>query len=319
MRFFRYSFIFTVVFVIVLLGIVLSVQEWVLFQANNQLLASVGSVQKTRQGTSYFEYCKNLGTESFDNSPMYFVQLRFTSSSEYVIEVLCDQYEFAPMQISQQKLPLFATKKPGQSGFIFLEEGTWSIAIQAVPNNLSNFLAKIPALQSIFFRTKVITVENGRVVASATTAPEIIRPVTNCAGYGFSCCDPVQKLGIGEQRPATDCSDDCYASCQQRPIILSFNGEPGFDRYQRLLQVSQSDEVIFSFVLESLLPEMSHVLLEFGDGTSWTGLGTETTTTHQYACPQSECVYSAVLRVTDPYGTQSAPTAATQIRVVVHR
>jgi hypothetical protein len=319
MRFFRYSFIFILIFTSIAIGAFLAVQQWVLFQAYNQLLADALLVQRSKHVGEYYDYCTELGAENVDDGPLYTPQLRFLSDTEYVLEVVCDQYEFVPKQFGKKQLPLFASKKPGQSGLVFAEEGAWSISIQAVPADLETWLTKIAPLENLIFRARTISVEDGSMVESLSVSPNVIEPITACEGYGFSCCDPVRLLGVGEQRPGNDCSDDCYSSCHQRPIILSFNAEPGFDRYQRILQASQADLISFNFVIDSLLPEESQVTLEFGDGTSWIGIATETMTTHQYSCNQPVCNYQATLKVVDAYGTESANTTATEMNIAIHQ
>ncbi len=317
MRFFRYVVVFTLIFLVVIAGSFLAFQQWVLVRAYNQVVSDVSLLQRTKDLSEYYQYCQDLEAQKTNDSPLFVPQLRFTSDTEYVLEIVCNQYEFVPKTITRRKLPLFATKKPGQSGLVFAQEGAWMISLQAVPNEVREVAKHWPVLAPLLLRSRVIMLEDRVLVTTlekpvATTSPE-----TNCAGYGFSCCDPVQSLGVGEQRPGTDCSQDCYASCQPRPIILSFNGEPGFDRYQRVLQANTINDVIFNFVIDSLLPKLSTATLDFGDGTSWTGLATDTAATHQYPCAQAECSYLAKLMVVDAYGTQSASTAATQIQVII--
>ncbi len=319
MRFFRYSFIFILIFTSIAIGAFLTLQQWVLFQAYNQLLADASTVQRSKHIGEYYEYCTKLGAQRVDDSPLYTPQLRFISNTEYVLEVVCDQYEFVPKQFGERKLPFFASKKPGQSGLAFTDEGAWSIAIQAVPADLDASFKKITPFKNLLFRSRTVLVEDGSIVDSLSGSPNVVQPITTCEGYGFTCCDPVRLLGVGDQRPGSDCSDDCYSSCHQRPIILSFNAEPGFDRYQRTLQASQADVISFNFVIDSLLPEESRVTLEFGDGTSWIGIGTETLTTHQYSCNQQVCNYQAILKVVDAYGTESASTTATEMNIAIHQ
>lgn len=317
MRFFRYVLVFTFIFLIVIIGSFLAVQQWVLVRAYNQIISDVSLLQRAKDISEYYQYCDELDAQKTNDSPLFTSQLRFISDTEYVLEIVCNQYEFVPKTITQRKLPLFATKKPGQSGLVLAKEGAWAINLQAVPSEVREVANILPVLEPLLLRSRVVMMEDSVLVTTSVMPVATTSPQTNCAGYGFSCCDPVQTLGVGEQRPGNDCSLDCYASCQPRPIILSFNGEPGFDRYQRVLQANTINEVIFNFVVDSLLPELSQVTLDFGDGTSWIGLATDTAATHQYPCAQAECSYLAKLMVVDAYGTQSTPTAATQIQVII--
>lgn len=317
MRFFRYVIVFTLIFLVVIAGSFLAFQQWVLVRAYNQVIKDVSLLQRTKDVSEYYQYCQDLDAQKTNDSPLFTSQLRFISDTEYVLEIVCNQYEFVPKTITQRKLPLFATKKPGQSGLVLAKEGAWAINLQAVPSEVREVANFLPVLEPLLLRSRVVMVEDSVLVTTSATPVATTSPQTNCAGYGFSCCDPVQSLGVGEQRPSNDCSQDCYASCQHRPIVLSFNGEPGFDRYQRVLQANTVNDVIFNFVIDSLLPELSSATLDFGDGTSWTGLATDTAATHQYQCEQAECSYLAKLTVVDAYGTQSAPTAATQIQVII--
>ncbi|MCA9372533.1 hypothetical protein KC921_00370 [Candidatus Woesebacteria bacterium] len=320
MRFFRYAVTFILLFLVGVAAFVIALQQFVLFQAQNQMLAEVSALQKSNNSAENYEYCRNLGTTQLDSTtPLYTTQLRFINDNEYVIEVICDQYEFSPKVSGQKKLPMFARKLPGSSGFVFGTDGVWQISLYAVPKEYESMFASIPLLHSLLYRTRTLTVEDGRLVTDATAQPDFASPATVCAGYGYQCCDQIQKVGLGTQLPGTDCSETCFQACQQRPIVLSFNADPGFDRYQRLLQASAGDRVVFNFVLDTLLPEASRVTLLFGDGQTWMGDGTAETVEHQYSCNTSECRFNVEVQVVDAYGVQSATTSATKMDVLVHR
>ena len=320
MRFLRYTIIFALLITLGIVAVFLGYQELVLFQARNHLMNEITSITKNNAARDYYQYCESLGAQTPDEAGrIVSTQLRFISSTEYVIEALCYLYEFAPYEIRTGSLPLFATKKPGGSGVVLVGEGSWKIELQAIPTEVTAIFEEIdsPKIANILFRTKSIFFEDGRLATALTYEPDSIVPATVCAGYGYTCCDPVQSLGLGDQRPATDCRDDCFASCQQRPMVLSFNAEPNYDRYQRSIQTNSEESILFSFVIGTLLPEQSVVSIDFGDGSNWSGTALETTSSHAYYCGQTQCQYRATIGVLDAYGTESAQTAATEITVIV--
>lgn len=317
MRFFRYTLLFSIIIALIVGIVVIGMQSLVLFQAQNQFLESISVAKKNTTGSENYRYCSDLGTEPIGDGSIYTTQLRFISDQEYLIEIVCNQFEFKPKTVRTFRLPSYAKKLPGKSGFVFTPDTTWSVTLEAMPPYLESLVEKVPQLKPILDRTKTFSVENTVITAKPEFKDTSFGPVTNCSGYGYTCCDPVQSIGIGDQRPGSDCSDSCYSSCQQRPMVLSFNAEPNFDRYQRQLIVSAGTPATFTFVINALLPELSKVTLDFGDGNTWNGTALETSASHSYQCNRPSCSFVTTISVVDAYGIEAAQTTTTQIQVQV--
>jgi len=280
----------------------LVVREVMLIWGMSHLRTSVSKMRNISVNISpYVRECQKRGETDLTQEVIDKIQLKFTSDTEYQLELVCRQFQLDPIVVSSDTLPPLLTKAPGSSGLLWNEQ-----------------LSSITL--TIWGRERSLILEGSDVSYSnqRPNTPVGSGPVASCQGYGFSCCQAESTQGMGDQIPGvSDCARSCYSSCISRPIVLSFGSEPFFDPKTRSLTVAAGEPVTFSFVVDMGSAKTGTTTIEYGDGQSDTFSENTQTVDHQYVCRQAECQFTVGLRVTDSRGTFSAATPITQLTVSV--
>lgn len=98
------------------------------------------------------------------------LQLRFIDNRNYVIEVICNQFQSDPIVIKNYTLPLFVTKSPGSAG-----NGREMIEVRFKSRHLVG--------------KKFWVLKNQELKTYTAGSVDLgITPISTCAGYGFQCC-----------------------------------------------------------------------------------------------------------------------------------
>lgn len=308
-------------------------REVLIYMATDQIKSSLNNLKQIKGEGLYAKQCYSQGAT--DTSQIVY-QLRFTSPRHYVTEVLCSPHSSQAIKINEADLVTLVEKKPEYSGIILGE------------NSSGLILAALGRQTGIVLELMEVSVVNELTETSLAKTG----PTTNCAGYGYTCCDPISTLGKGRQLlNVLDCPKSCYYQCINRPIILSFNSQPIFEPGGRQIKISKGESVTFSYLISSnqagdldLQPtaESSNLLIEiqaflktiklqqsktagsqlkitidFGDGQRQNFTELQGVVDHQYQCPTTGCHYGAKLMV-----EQSSVTAAdnplSKIEVIVN-
>lgn len=294
-------------------------REGLLFWGVSSLEHSLKDLQQIASTDRYIKECQRRGGQELgglDQSVSY--QLRFLSSTEYVLEAVCSQFSLNPILIDRRTLPQFISKAPGDSGFIWTDGITNSVQL-VVFGELEADLQEYAKFDTSFLtRHKTVVVADRSILVQAAAATSAEGPVTSCQGYGYDCCDAVAQIGTGDQILGLQgCEQTCYAACVSRPVILSFNSNPFFDVRTRVLSIPTGSVVEFLYVVDAGDSDQLTATLDFGDGKQTQLDGNQNSTSHTYTCSQAHCKYQAKLRVNDRWGVASADTAVNTITVEV--
>lgn len=228
-------------------------------------------------------------------------QLRFTSDTEYQVEVVCEFFSNDPIVIETYKLPMFVKKVPGQAGFVWNPDSTSGVVLE------------------VYHRRTTLVLENEkfRMVQGKASIPGS-QPQATCGGFGYACCAAENEVGEGDLfKQVSDCPTQCFPTCVPRPTVLRFVSDPNPDLKTRTATVPKGSPIIFYFVTDPGKTGQATTQLQLGDGSIKDFTEFETDYTHQYQCDQAECAYTAKLVVTDSSGVISVPTAISTINVVV--
>lgn len=318
MRFIKYIFFFTFLFLIFFIVSSIVWQEYVLASARNQLMNKIDQYSKSTSTAQVYEYCRDLGSVNLGDRSIYHIQLRFLNDQDYVIEGVCDQYEFSPNVIFEGSLGKQVKKIAGSSG-LMLQPGVWRVSLKANTSWLPEEVVQTKLAQLLFSRVKEVQVIDGKLSPSNSVDLQANQdtPVTSCEGYGFKCCAIVAEVGVGETREANDCSESCFQSCQVIPQILWLATNNNFDRQQRQATVGSGEAVSFTFVGNSPDPKNTMAKMNFGDGQVWEGPMQTESIIHTYSCSTRECLYVADVVLVDSSGRTSVMTDNSSIDIYV--
>ncbi len=299
LRFFLSSFI--IVVVVAGVGFLIT-REALLLWGMSGLRTAVSQMRRASANSEpYIKDCQRRGGSDLSESIIERIQTKFTSSTEFQVEIICRQFFLDPIVVSTTMLPPFVAKAPGSSGLIWDADQT-SVTLKVWGRS----------------RTLVLNVDTATYTNKEVGAPTGSGPVAACEGYGFSCCSLESAQGVGEQiGAANDCPRSCFSSCVSRPVVLSFSSDPFYEPATRQVSVSAGQSMVFTYVIDFGAQEMGQVTIEFGDGQSQTLTTSEGLVNHIYACAQAQCSYQARVIATDARDVTSADTAVTKIRVVV--
>lgn len=314
MQFFKYLFKIFVIVLVFLLAVFFVSREYFLSRASNQLEKNLSQLLALKSTNATYQQCLELAGDLNKNSEeaLFTLQLRFIDNKNYQLELVCQGFEFSPQLIATHTLPTGVTKLAGSSGFM-LADGAWAINLLYQPT----IIADLPLPKILTNRTKTFLVEDSKVVDKLTKEPAISTPTTLCAGYGFSCCDPIATLGQGETRPAADCRDYCYQTCLSRPMVLSFSAAD-YDQYAKRLTLSRNTPAQFFFSLSQQNGGQITVKIDFGDGQTWQGDQTQESVNHTYSCQTSSCQYQAKISLVDKTGVESQDSSVNTITVLIN-
>jgi len=300
MRIFKFLFSSLVALSIVSVLTFFIGREVLLIVASSTVTESLAELREIAEdSTEYAQKCRQKGVLANAN-PISQLQLRFLDSRQFVTEVICTQFSLEPIVVKKKSLPILATKTPGSSGVFWGKERS--------------------GLQlEVLGRQKDVFVENEQIADSQPGNLSYgVHPVSTCDGYGYQCCQEEAYSGIGESyKKVSDCPKSCFSSCLARPIVLAFNADPFPDEKTRTLRVQSGETVTFSYVTSYTLKEKVSLTVRYGDGEHESLSTMSGTTTHQYTCSSSQCVYVAELVARSASGVGSAMTPVTQLNVLV--
>lgn len=265
----------------------------------SRLQSSLSLLRRKAASESYYQACRKKGSIFVEGDQMGVLQLRFVSSSEYVIEVLCSQYSVDPIMVEQRQLPPLVKKVVGNSGVIWGDERS-GVRLE------------------IYGRQSGLGVENQQIIQLKPEDELGIGPRASCVGYGYSCCQAESQQGVGQlQSKATDCTRSCYSSCVSRPVVLAFVTQPAVNQQTRTLYIKPGEEAMFSFVLDQGQAQQVKTRVVYGDGSSDDFLTTQGTSSHRYQCQEKQCQYWARIEAIDDQRVTTAQLPVNQIKIVV--
>lgn len=312
---------FSAVFLFLIIAVVgfFVTREALLYWGTSKVRNSLRTLSLSENQDLFVSQCKQLGSTSVANEDIVTYQLRFLSSEEFLLEAVCDQFSFDPILIEQITLPQFVTKVPGTSGFI-LSPRQSGIELQVFSKEIDKIAETVKIDLSKTIKTKTLIAEDGIIILDGDNGFVGGGPTTSCNGYGFECCQDVSQTGVGSKITGlVDCEKNCYSSCADRPIILSFNSNPFFDPRKRSLSISSGEIVEFTYVADAGKATTVAGVLDFGDGKKLPVTGLAGQSSHTYSCTRSSCEYTVRLILEDNWGISSADTSTSKIKVIVRR
>lgn len=294
-------------------------REVLLYWGASKIKNSIRELSHAQSRGSFVDQCAELGAVAVSSQSFIDYQIRFITSSEYLVETVCDGFEFDPITISQSSLPQFVTKVPGTSGLIMGPEQN-GIELEVFANEIAQ-LTKTTGFDLKFLgKKKALVVENGVLIKDNVQGLLGDGPVTVCEGYGYVCCNEVTHFGVGDKIIGLpDCAQSCFASCATRPVLLSFNTNPLLDSKTRSVSVTANSPVEFTFVANAGEGTSLSGVLDFGDGIKAMISGLAGQTAHTYECLQSICEYTASIVLEDNWGSKSVSLDLSKIKIIVTR
>jgi hypothetical protein len=322
MRILRFLFTALVFFAIVGVGGFLGAREILLHWGVSSLEHSLKELQQIATSDRYAAECQRRGGDggtTLQRGDPVTYQLRFLSSTEYIIEAVCDQFSLSPIVVDRMSLPQFISKSVGGSGFLWQNNASNAVTL-TVFGDLEKQIQKLAKIDTGFLvRQKTVAVVNQTISIEPTSAMALSAtegPATTCQGYGYQCCEQSSQMGIGDQLTGTlGCAESCYTSCVSRPTLLSFNSNPFFDIRTRILTIKSGDSVEFLYIADSTDDDNLTADFDFGDGQQEQLFGKQGHISHTYHCPQGGCIYIAKVALEDKWGVHSAHTSINQITV----
>lgn len=308
------AFIF---FIIIVVGGFFLVREGLLYWGSSNVRGSLREMVQAKNRGSFGSQCTQLGSVAIGDEQLVTYQVRFITSSEYLVEAVCEGFQYDPITIEQGSLPQFVTKVPGSSGFRY--------SYDAHGIELEVFSSEVAALSkatgfdfSFLVKKKTLIVDQGILIKSDATSFLGEGPVTICAGYGYECCNEVSHFGVGNQIIGLpDCENSCFSSCASRPVLLSFNTNPLMDPKTRSITIGPGDSVMFTFVADSGEAKSMSGVINFGDGQKAPISGLAGQVSHDYACASTKCTYVASLVLEDNWGVKSAELQTSKVTILV--
>lgn len=300
------KFLFSAFIILAILAVAggLMAREVLLQMGINTIKTSLSVMRRSAAGggaTTYVQQCQQKGVVvAPGESIIGELHLRFTSSTEYVVEVVCGSFVLDPILVETQELPMFVSKRAGSSGIV------WGTGRSGV-------------VLEVFGRSAAVGIDDELTFTDSGAATALgTGPRSACAGYGFQCCQAETMIGQGEQlNNVTDCPRTCFSSCTARPVVLSFVTQPFYDQETRTLAVSASDPIDFAYVVSAGTTPQATVTLDFGDGQTEQLTELQAVVSHTYSCARPSCEYQALIKVVDAAGIEAAGTPLTMIKIRV--
>ncbi len=296
------KFFLTSAFVVGVLVLItgLITREVLLLWGVNRIKASVSELQAiSRNATEYVRQCRQKGTPAGDEI-ITSLQLRFTSSTQYALEVICSRFPLDPIVIRTQELPPFVKKRPGSTGILWGQEVS-GVGVE------------------VFGRKRDVVV-NDRSIKTAQPGKSTLGvfPASTCSGYGYMCCQAETAEGVGEAYSGvTDCPRTCYSACISRPVVLSFATDPFPEDQTRTISIQAGESVTFSYVVSYEAKGSITAHIEYGDGSQEEITELSSTSSHVYECNQAKCTYKAILTAKGQNGSTAAQTPLGQMNIIV--
>jgi hypothetical protein len=290
---------------LIILGVAIAValigREALLLWSSAQLQTDVKVLRQLVISRSHIKQCHEKGSALIEGGQIAIAQLRFTSSTEYNLEIVCDQYQLAPIVIKSAALPPLVKKVPGSSGIVFDTEYS-AVAIE------------------IFGRGRTIVAADRSVSTNNKPVPLGTGPAAACEAYGFICCQDDSEVGVGDQiAGATNCPQNCHTQCQRRPVLLSLTADPFIDSKTRTVTMTSGQQLAVHFTVQPGVSQNLIARLDFGDGTVDQINSSEGTFTHVYSCLNNKCQYTAKIYVEDDTGALAADAVHSSFSITVVR
>jgi hypothetical protein len=276
-------------------------REFLLTMGTSAMKNSLKQVATVSKNSGiYAAECRKKGIIELDESSIKTIQLRFTSDTEYQIEVICRQFSLDPIIVDNGQLPKFIKKTDGYSGVVWGEDLS-GVAIES------------------FGKVKSVYVEDFSIyLGNLVDVEGSIGPLTSCEGHGFDCCSIDTTIGKGEKlTKVSDCPQNCYESCVRRPVVLSVSTQPFFDLKTRVLTVASGDDVVVAYVIDPADSKDLDVKIDFGDGEAAHMSEFNGDTLHKYNCNKQSCKYNLEVTAVNEKGTEAARTSITRVTVIV--
>lgn len=330
-----------ILFLTALVGSLIS-REILLSAALSQLKGDMKFLAQSSTGGEFFKQCLEYSGGSFvDEGSMVRNQIRFISDSDYVLESVCKASESVRKVIKNKTLPPLVRRAAGQSGLV---QGQSGHGVEV----------------GIFGRAGVVYEEENVLFVASSKINELNvilneGPATVCSGYGYVCCGDDYQAGQDFYQPnALDCPKSCYASCVEKPVVLTFNSEPTGDD-SKVVSLQSGDFIEFIYTIsdvkgdvfarenlfeteadqlrwdekilnilnkytqqETTADEVAEIIISFGDGTSEKLLDLHGRTGHTYTCERKAiCVYNVTIQATTKFGVTSSLDGVAKIQVQV--
>lgn len=306
--------------ILLVVGAFFGVREYFLNKGIDTMRASLRELVKAGRSGIYITECQNNGLQAGGQAPPT-AQLRFTSSTEYVLEILCHEFSFESLIIGSGSLPQYVKKVPGTSGFVYKDAAISGIALE-VFGDVAKSVDETVGRPIPFISRRIAVMLQGSTVKVA--APDALPqansgPVTSCTGYGYFCCQNGVQQGVGSQITGlTECKTSCYSQCVAQPIVLSFNPNPFFiDSELRIVSVPSGSAVEFVVVSDMSADAKVTALFNFGDGKTEERGDLATPVSHVYSCAQPSCEFTASVRLTNDQGVESSETGISKMKIMV--
>lgn len=301
MSFLSVFFRFLLLFIIIGVGGFFGARELLLYTASQQVANDAREL--TRQSV-WKELVSRCEAQIVTEAPFNGFQLRFTSPTAYNLEASCTSA--LPAVWKSKKLAYGVKKTTGSAGFYFDFE--------------SKLLSGEVTLELWGQKRVVYGDSEGTGQSWGSTELRASRPASVCVAHGGQCCDAQQQIGEGDALVdgVTDCSGQCFASCLQRPVLLSFQTDPFTENETREVNLpGTSGLVLFSYVFDDSDAPIKKVTIDFGDGTKEEKTTRNAQVTKTYECAQVPCRYTVTIVAEDTRGIDSSLTRLSQLVVVV--
>lgn len=306
-------------FLVIAIGGFFIMREVLLYWGSNNIRNSLRELSLAQNRGTYGSQCSALGATTVTGEHLVSYQLRFISSTEYLVEAVCEGFSFDPIQIAQGSLPQFVTKVPGTSGFLMSFEQT-GIELEVFATEIAQISKTTGFDFSFLGKKRALVTENGVVIKDATLNFVGNGPVTICGGYGYKCCNEITHFGVGDRIIGLpDCEQSCYSACTTRPVLLSFNTHPLIDPRTRTITIASGTPVEFTFVADRGEATTINGILDYGDGAKTPISGLAGQISHTYECNTSSCEYIASVVLEDNWGAKSAPLEISKVKIIVTR
>lgn len=291
--------------VIMLLGgvVFFGGREIWLFLAGEQVISDARSLTRPGQWEQYLEGCSS--SIITGSSPFEGFQVRFIDQDTYVLEVDCATLQ--PVERERVELLRGVKKTLGSAGFYY-------------DFHSKEFLGEIQL--EFLGRSRVVYVDGEEVKQIwGTTSYVVSKPASACQAFGYVCCDAENQQGVGESISAgvVDCSQNCYASCLQRPVLLAFQTDPPVDYEERIARVGGTSALVFfSYAFDESAAPIEAVTIDFGDGEVHSLSEAQGFSPKEYHCDAGKCIFTATIQAVDTRGIESPTTRLSSVTIEVN-
>ncbi len=312
MRFLKLLFGYLVIGVGLLgVGVLVFMYMISFFQASKVAQAITSAKQLSRK-PAHVSDC--MVGESMEEYPLLGYQVRFENDKDFVVEAICTSSVRGPFKVNSQSLKYGVTKEDGYSGVLFPTVDALDIDARLVVR-LGYARWLVNASTKARVQIKALYWNDKKLVLAGEHAA-----IATCEGWGFSCCNDLTQVGVGEgvAEKIASCNSSCYIKCLERPSVLIFTTEPELNPKTREVAVNKSAaNIIFSYSVQDIDSEELLVSIDYGDGQQATSNNQTDQFSHVYVCSSMSCTYRAKLSVLDESGLKNSRTRISDVLVRV--